>query len=96
MARVEDFAANILAWCRENPNDCRMDYLEVQVDKDTLDEVALALGKPVVAWHQEPCRHDCFHCGIALCIPNPVCEYPSRHFSISQADAARNIKEKTQ
>lgn len=70
---TDSFFRNILDWCRENPNDCRMDYLEVQIDKDTLDNIAVALNLRPVAWHEEPCTHRCFDCDLLLCEPNPGC-----------------------
>lgn len=78
--RPQDFVANIIEWCRANPNDCRMDYLEVQVDKDTLDELAIQIGVPVIAWHTEPCHHDCFDCRAGLSAPAwNGCPHPSAH-----------------
>lgn len=70
---LRDLVAGLIEQARANVNDCRMDYTELQMDKDTLDNLAVLVNKRPVDWHREPCKHDCFDCGILLCEPNPGC-----------------------
>lgn len=55
---VEEFLREVFACAAGAVNDCRLDYAEVQLDKESLDRLADHLGVKRIDWHPEPCRHE--------------------------------------
>lgn len=53
----EAFVRELYLQAKANVNDCRLDSIDLQVDKTELDGFALSLALDPIDWHPEPCKH---------------------------------------
>lgn len=56
-AELEAFVRDLIEQARANVNDCRLDYIDLQVDKGEVTMFAEMLGVAPIDWHPEPCSH---------------------------------------
>ena len=48
----------VVGAARANVPDCRLGYVEVQLDRDSIDFLTDYIGQARIEWHPEPCTHE--------------------------------------